>query len=81
VRGKLVKNLKIEMVLGSAGEELFVSVRLSKLEGETLVITATRATSLEGPVPFEGAAASYSSASSSSAEPVGRREANALRTA
>jgi hypothetical protein len=72
VRGKLVKDLKIEAVLGRTGEELLVSVWVAKLEGELLVIAVTRATSLGRPTPFESAAAGGSSALLSGAEPIGR---------
>jgi hypothetical protein len=67
-----MKDVKIEPVLCSTGEELLVSVGVSKLEGEPLVITMTCAASLERPVSVESASAGSSSALLGSAEPIGR---------
>jgi hypothetical protein len=71
MRGKLMKDLKIEPVLCSAGKELLVSVGAAKLEGEPLVITVTRATSLERPASFESASTGGSGELLSGAEPNG----------
>ena len=62
VRGKLMKDLKIEPVFCSAGKELLVSGGVTMLEGEALVIAVTRAPSLERPLSFEGAASGGSGA-------------------
>jgi hypothetical protein len=79
VRGKLVKDLKVESVLGRTGEELLVSIEVAKLEGEPLVITVARATSLGRSVPLESASAGSGSALAGGAEPIGRP--SAFRTA
>jgi hypothetical protein len=66
-----VKKLQVESVRSGASVRRLIREGVSKLEGEPLVITVTRAASLGGSEPVESASAGCGSTGTGGAELVG----------